>query len=36
MGDEIHLWRIGPDEQLVEISRTSLSLESRLQEWLAR
>jgi hypothetical protein len=36
MGDEVHLWRIGPDEQLTEIGRAPLNLESRLQEWLAR
>jgi len=30
------LWRIGADEQLTVIDRSSLNLESRLQEWLAR
>ena len=27
---------VGPDEQLIEIGRAALDLESRLQEWLAR
>ncbi len=36
MGDEVHLWRIGPDEQLTEVGRARLDLESRLQEWLLR
>jgi hypothetical protein len=36
VGDEIHLWRIGPDEQLTAIRSASLDLESRLQEWLIR
>ena len=36
MVDEIHLWRIGADDELTEISSASLDLESRLQEWLAR
>jgi hypothetical protein len=36
MGDEVHLWRVGPDEQLIEIKGASLDLESRLQEWLVR
>jgi Endonuclease NucS C-terminal domain len=36
VADDVHLWRIGPDEQLIEISRAPLDLESRLQEWLAR
>ena len=36
MAGEVHLWRVGDDEQLIEISRTPLDLESRLQEWLGR
>jgi Endonuclease NucS C-terminal domain len=36
MGGEAHLWRIGPDDQLTEITESSLDLESRLQEWLVR
>lgn len=36
MGDEVHVWQIGLDEQLVEVARASLNLESRLQQWLAR
>ena len=36
VADEVHLWRIGSDEQLTEISVRPLDLESRLQEWLAR
>jgi hypothetical protein len=34
MGDEVHLWQIGPSEQLSEISRAKLDLESRLEDWL--
>jgi hypothetical protein len=36
MGEQVHLWRIGPDEQLIEVGRAALDLEARLQEWLAR
>jgi hypothetical protein len=36
MGDDVRIWRIGHDEQLVEVDRARLGLESRLQEWLAR
>jgi Endonuclease NucS C-terminal domain len=36
VGDEVHLWQIGADEQLIAIDRAPLNLESRLQEWLAR
>jgi hypothetical protein len=36
MGAEVRLWEIGRDEQLSEIHRAPLDLESRLQEWLAR
>jgi hypothetical protein len=36
MGAEVHLWAVGDDEQLSEINRAHLDLESRLQEWLAR
>jgi Endonuclease NucS C-terminal domain len=36
MADEVHLWQIGAGEQLTEIERAHLDLESRLQEWLAR
>lgn len=35
MGDEVHLWRIGPDERLTELLGGDLNLESRIQEWLA-
>jgi RecB family endonuclease NucS len=34
--DEVHLWRIGPAEQLTEIEQARLNLESRLEEWLER
>jgi hypothetical protein len=36
MPDEVRLCRIGPDDNLDEMGRTSLDLEARLQEWLAR
>jgi hypothetical protein len=36
MADEVRLWRILQDENLAEVKRVSLDLESRLQEWLAR
>jgi Endonuclease NucS len=35
MSDEVRLWRVGTGESLSEISRASLDLEARLQEWLA-
>ena len=36
MGDEVHLWQVGAGEQLREIQRARLDLESRLEEWLKR
>jgi endonuclease NucS-like protein len=36
MGAEVHLWRVAVGEQLIEIDRAPLSLESRLQDWLVR
>jgi Endonuclease NucS len=36
VGDEVHIWRVGPGEQLSEIQRGRLDLESRLEEWLKR
>lgn len=36
MGDEVRLWKVGPEEQLAEIPRARLDLESRLEEWLQR
>lgn len=36
VADEVHLWQIGAEEQLIAIDRAPLNLESRLQEWLAR
>jgi hypothetical protein len=36
MGAEVHLWQIGHNDQLSELRRAHLDLESRLQEWLAR
>jgi hypothetical protein len=36
MGDEVHLWQIGPGEQLSEIQRARLDFEFRLEEWLKR
>jgi hypothetical protein len=36
MGAEVHLWQVGDNEQLSEITAAHLDLESRLQEWLAR
>ncbi len=36
MPDEVHLWRIGHGDELTEIRRTELDLESRLQDWLVR
>ena len=35
MGDQVHLWLIGPNEELSVVDRAPLNLESRLQEWLA-
>ncbi len=36
MGAEVHLWRVGDHDKLIEISPNHLDLESRLQEWLER
>ena len=36
MGAELHLWRVAVGEQLIEIDRAPLNLESRLQDWLVR
>ena len=36
MGAEVHLWRVAVGEQLIEIDRAPLNLESRLQDWLVR
>ena len=36
MAAEVRLWRVSDAEQLIEIGRTSLDLESRLQAWLVR
>jgi RecB family endonuclease NucS len=36
MGAEVHLWRVGDDDQLIEVGRTPLDLESRLEKWLER
>jgi Endonuclease NucS len=36
VGDEVHLWQVGAGEQLSEIQRARLDLESRLEEWLKR
>jgi hypothetical protein len=36
IGDEVHLWRVAANDQLIEIGRGALNLESRLQEWLVR
>ena len=35
-GAELHLWRVAVGEQLIEIDRAPLDLESRLQDWLVR
>ena len=32
MGSEVHLWRVGDSEQLIEVGRAHLDLESRLQD----
>ena len=36
MSNEVRLWQIESDESLNEIQRSSLDLEARLQDWLAR
>ena len=36
MGAEVHLWRVGDHDKLIEIGPKPLDLESRLQEWLER
>lgn len=35
MGSEVHLWRIGADDELTEVRQTPLNLEERLQGWIA-
>jgi hypothetical protein len=35
MPNEVRLWHVGADDRLCEITRASLDLEARLQEWLA-
>lgn len=35
MSDEVRLWRVASGEKLLELSRSKLNLEERLQEWLA-
>jgi hypothetical protein len=34
MGDEIRLWRVGPEERLITVEQGKLNLESRLEDWL--
>jgi hypothetical protein len=36
VGDEVHLWRITGDDELIETPRGSLDREARLQKWLER
>ena len=35
MGNEVQLWEVGAEEQLLRVNQSPLDLEERLQEWIA-
>ncbi len=36
MADEVRVWEVGKDDGLTEIGRTTLDLEQRIENWIAR